>query len=104
MVNDNFYAFYCSYQVRATSNVQAMFNSRETLSRCDDFVESEESHCGYRFHIRDEVRNGFVTVRITFYMRTDIPDLAEQILRLLIFIKQEGFKLEKLTVARDSEL
>lgn len=104
MVNDNFYAFYCSYKVRATSNIQAMFNSRETLSRCDNFVESEESHSGYRFHIRDEVRNGLVTVRITFYMRTDIPDLAEQILRLLIFMKQEGFKLEKLSVARDSEL
>lgn len=53
MVNDNFYAFYCSYQVRATSNVQAMFNSRETLSRCDNFVESEESHSGYRFHIKE---------------------------------------------------
>lgn len=37
-------------------------------------------------------------------MRTDIPDLAEQILRLMIFMKQEGFKLEKLAVARDSEL
>ncbi|MBR2225245.1 MAG: hypothetical protein IJ884_05615 [Bacteroidales bacterium] len=82
---------------------QAMFKSHDILSRCDDFVESEESHSGYRFHIRDEVRNGFVTV-ITFYMRTDIPDLAEQILHLMIFIKQEGFKLEKLSVARDSEL
>lgn len=102
MVNDNFYAFYCSYLVKALTE-QAMFKSHDILSRCDDFVESEESHSGYRFHIRDEVRNGFVTV-ITFYMRTDIPDFAEQILRLMIFIKQEGFKLEKLAVARDSEL
>ena len=104
MGNDYFYAFYCSYKVRANSGLQAMLNNREVLSLCDSFVEAEDSHVGYRLHVRDEVVKSSVLLRVTFYMRVDVEDLAYQIRRILDFIDQVDFKLERIATTLDEEL
>lgn len=104
MGNDYFYAFYCTYKVRANSGLQAMLNNREVLSLCDSFVEAAVSHVGYRLHVRDEVIKSSVLLRITFYMKIDVLDLAYQIRRILDFIEQVDFKLERIATALDEEL
>jgi hypothetical protein len=81
-----------------------MFNNRELLSLCDSFVEAKESHVGYRLHVRDEVVKSSVLLRITFYMRIDVGDLAYQIRRILDFIDQVNFKLERIATALDEDL
>lgn len=104
MRQDNFYAFYFSYQTQATGNVEAMLANRGLIEDCNNFVNRPGSQVGFRLHIVNEVIEGKVTIRFTFYMRTDCSDLRYQLICILDFAVEHHLNLDRIAIAKDEEL
>ena len=104
MRKDNFYAFYFTYRVEASGNVEAFFSNRDIIEGCNRFVQRKGSQCGYRLHVRNEVANGKIPLCFTFYIRTDCRDLLKQVDKIVRFALERDFHLERIAVATDEEL